>query len=100
MPTMLAREEIDALVRGMHPDPFAVLGPHDTDSGLVIRVFRPHVRGVELVRAADHRAASFTRAQADVLYEIVLADDTREDFDYRLRLIWPDGSATEIDDPY
>jgi len=96
----MARAEIDALVRGMHPDPFAVLGPHDTPAGLVIRVFRPHVRGVELVRAADHQIQPLARVQVDGLYEIVLSGETREDFDYRLRFVWPDGSANEIDDPY
>jgi 1,4-alpha-glucan branching enzyme len=100
VPSSLPRAEIDALVSGMHHDPFAVLGPHDSSEGLVIRVFRPHVRGVELVRAADHQTQPFARVQVEGLYEITLADQTREDVDYRLRLIWPDGSASEIDDPY
>jgi 1,4-alpha-glucan branching enzyme len=100
MPPTVARPEIDALVRGEHPDVFAVLGPHDTAGGLAIRVFRPDVRGVELVLAASHQTRPFSRVHVDGFYEIVAAGATRENFDYRLRLQWPDGSASEIDDPY
>src|SRR5687767_3299891 len=100
MATLLEREEIDALVRGMHPDPFAVLGPHGSGAGLVIRVFRPDVRGVELgeLGASDH--TPFKRIHADGLFELTIPAATREDFDYRVRLLWPDGSSSEIDDPY
>ena len=100
MPPTLARAEIDALVRGEHPNPFAVLGPHETGTGLSIRVFRPHVRGVELVVGASRQTRPFNRVHVDGVYEIVIADTKREDFDYRVRLQWPDGSASEIDDPY
>ena len=55
MPPTLARAEIDALVRGEHPNPFAVLGPHETGTALSIRVFRPHVRGIELVIGASQQ---------------------------------------------
>jgi 1,4-alpha-glucan branching enzyme len=100
MATMLARDEIELLVRGMHPDPFAVLGPHDSNAGLVIRVFRPNVRGVELSEFGDPDHTTFTRIHADGLFELTLPGAEREAFDYRIRLLWPDGSASEIDDPY
>ncbi|HEX6213587.1 MAG TPA: hypothetical protein VFZ38_02150, partial [Vicinamibacterales bacterium] len=45
---MLTAAEIDLLVKGRHPDPFAVLGPHEVSDGLAIRVFRPRARTVEL----------------------------------------------------
>jgi len=97
---MLAREEIDALVRGMHPDPFAVLGPHDTAAGLAIRVFRPNVRGVELSQVGVPDHTPFTRIHVDGLFELRVPAASREDFDYRVQLLWPDGSSSEIDDPY
>jgi 1,4-alpha-glucan branching enzyme len=100
MPPTVARPEIDALVRGEHRDPFAILGPHDTAGGLAIRVFRPHVRGVELVSGPGRQPRPLERVHADGWYEIVVAGATRGDFDYRLRVLWPDGSASEIDDPY
>jgi len=98
--SMLARADIDALVQGMHPDPFAVLGPHDTAAGLAIRVFRPHTRGIELIVEGGAQIRQFDRVQVEGVYEIVVAGAARDDFDYRLRLLWPDGSSSEIDDPY
>ncbi len=77
MTPTLARAEIDALVRGMHPDPFAVLGPHDTPGGLVIRVFRPNVRGVELHEFGDPDATPLHRIHADGLFELVVPAATR-----------------------
>jgi 1,4-alpha-glucan branching enzyme len=100
MPSTLERADIDALVRGMHRDPFAVLGPHDTPDGLAIRVFRPDVRGVELTEFGNPDHTPFQRIHADGLFELIVASATRDDFDYRVRLLWPDGSSSEIDDPY
>ncbi|HUQ88875.1 MAG TPA: hypothetical protein VM096_15065, partial [Vicinamibacterales bacterium] len=100
MPPTIARADIDAIVRGEHSNPFAVLGPHEAGTSLTIRVFRPNVRGVELVIGESEKTRPFTRVHVDGFYEIVIADATREDFDYRLRVLWPDGSASDIDDPY
>ena len=97
---MLPRAEVDAIARGMHPDPFAVLGPHDSTAGLVIRVFRPNVRGVELSQFGAAAPAPFKRIHAEGLFELVVPSATREEFDYRVRLLWPDGASSEIDDPY
>jgi hypothetical protein len=32
---------VRALAHGLHPDPFGVLGPHDSPEGRVIRAFLP-----------------------------------------------------------
>jgi 1,4-alpha-glucan branching enzyme len=100
MATLLTRGEIDALVRGMHPDPFAVLGPHEVAGGLAIRVFRPGVRKIELTEFGQPDHLALERLHPDGLFEIIVPKATREEFDYRVRLMWPDGSSTEIDDPY
>ena len=41
--------EVDALVGGRHDDPFALLGPHETADGLVLRAFVPHAGTVEAI---------------------------------------------------
>lgn len=41
--------EVDALVGGRHHDPFALLGPHETSGGLVIRAFVPHAETLEAI---------------------------------------------------
>ena len=39
---MPAPKDIEALVRAEHPDPFAILGPHEDEAGgQVIRAFLP-----------------------------------------------------------
>jgi 1,4-alpha-glucan branching enzyme len=35
-------EQIEAVLRARHADPFALLGPHETAAGVVIRAFVPH----------------------------------------------------------
>ena len=97
----MTKADVDAIVRGAHSDPFAVLGPHEVTDGLAIRVFRPRARSIEL--HAFNGAAPLTpfqRIHPEGLYEIVVPEVTRELFDYRLRVVWEDGSSNEIDDPY
>ena len=40
------RDEVHRFVRGLHSDPFSVLGPHKVGDGVEIRVFRPHARAI------------------------------------------------------
>ena len=100
MVTTLARATIDALARGLHPDPFSVLGPHDQDGGVAIRVFRPHVRSVEVVLFGQPEGVVLTRIHPEGLFEGVVPGERRDELDYRLRLVWPDGSSSETDDAY
>ena len=96
----MTRATIDALARGRHADPFAVLGPHEVDGGVVIRVFRPHAAGIEIVTAAADPPRTCQRVHPEGLYEIVIPGETRDGFDYRLRVTWSDGSVSELDDVY
>ena len=42
-------EMVDALLRGQLADPFAILGPHDTSHGRVVRVFQPEAEAVDVL---------------------------------------------------
>ena len=92
--------DIDAIARGMHADPFAVLGPHDVDGAVAIRVFRPHVRSVEIIPFGQPDGLVLTRLHPEGLFEGVVPNERRDEFDYRLRLTWSDGSSSETDDAY
>jgi 1,4-alpha-glucan branching enzyme len=46
-PWQAAEAELDALRRARHPDPFALLGPHETPQGRVIRTFLPGAEAAE-----------------------------------------------------
>ncbi len=94
-------DAVAAIVRGVHPDPFSVLGPHELPNreGVAIRVFRPDAREISLV-LSDHTVREMSRLHAEGLFEAVVPDLTREGFDYRYRVTWSDGTVSELDDPY
>jgi 1,4-alpha-glucan branching enzyme len=102
--TTLPAETVEALARGLHADPFAVLGPHEVThngtSGLAIRTMRPHVASVAVVERPGGRVFPMERVHAEGVYEAVVEGATREGFDYRLRISWADGQEVEVDDPY
>jgi 1,4-alpha-glucan branching enzyme len=86
----------EALARGLCADPFAVLGPHRTERGLVVRVFLPGARGVSLIARDDDRGLVELRPEpTEGLFSGLLAEPAP----YRLRIAWPD-AVQETEDPY
>src|SRR5262245_40981042 len=95
MPSTLTA--LTALAEGRNRDPFAVLGPHITDAGIVIRAFQPAARSIDVViRSTSTRSAMKRRDPGH--FEATLPGDTVPD--YRLRLTYANGESLEIDDPY
>jgi 1,4-alpha-glucan branching enzyme len=85
-----------ALAQAMHDDPFAALGPHDTDAGRVIRAFLPGAEKVDVLRRSDGALlAPLEPAGEYGLFENVVHERTP----YRLRIFWPTG-VQETEDPY
>jgi 1,4-alpha-glucan branching enzyme len=91
-----------ALVGARSADPFAVLGPHQTDDGrgYVVRAFQPAAQAMELeLRTADRSEwLPMARGEYPGLFEIRI--DARERPDYRLRAIFSPGNISQYDDPY
>ena len=54
---VVAHDLIAPIVGGYVTDPFAVLGPHMTRDGLVVRVFRPGAQKIEVVTADGRYSA-------------------------------------------
>ncbi|MGH9176075.1 MAG: GlgB N-terminal domain-containing protein, partial [Vicinamibacterales bacterium] len=100
----LSTSAIEFLARGLHADPFAVLGPHeaehDGERGLTIRAFRPHAASIAVHALPDDRVIRMTRLHSDGVFEAFVPQATRDGFDYRLRIVWTDSSVAEMDDPY
>ncbi|MBS0553324.1 MAG: 1,4-alpha-glucan branching enzyme, partial [Proteobacteria bacterium] len=95
---------LDALMQATHGDPFAVLGMHSTQDGVVVRALLPGARSVAVVDSHARRVASLQRQTDSALFTAVIPR-LRKPFAYRLRVEWAgaDGSAghtSEIDDPY
>lgn len=84
--------EIEALVQARHPDPFALLGLHDTAEGLVLRAFVP---GAETVAM---EGLALQRRHPDGFFEGLLRG-RRARFAYRLTAANAQ-ARWEIDDPY
>ncbi|MGB8628020.1 MAG: 1,4-alpha-glucan branching protein GlgB [Xanthobacteraceae bacterium] len=85
-----------ALATGLHSNPFAVLGPHETLDGRVIRAFLPGAAKVEVIRRSDGAALTeLEPARESGLFENVFPDQSP----YRLRIHWPD-AVQETEDPY
>ncbi|MFT4269080.1 MAG: 1,4-alpha-glucan branching protein GlgB [Xenophilus sp.] len=95
----LPEAEVRALMRAEHGDPFAVLGPHETPEGLVIRALLPGARQVGVVHAAsgDPLAVLQRQGDSDLFMALVPAAPAR--MGYRFHVQW-DSHASLIDDPY
>ena len=101
--------DVRALMCAEHPDPFAVLGPHRTPAGWVLRVLRPDAWGVTVLDAStdDPNApplATLQAAPGSALWCGLMAGPTLDSPPpYRLKLdMGPPGYAPTqvIDDPY
>ena len=81
---------------GLHPDPFGVLGPHDSPEGHVIRAFLPGASKVVVLRRSDQAPLlTLEHTDASGLFEGIVSDPTA----YLLRIHWPHG-VQETEDPY
>ncbi len=88
---------IDAIVGGYHGDPFAILGPHEHEAGVIVRVFHPQAAGVAV--AVDGESRPMERVQGAGFFELLLPGASLP-LSYTLAYTGPDGHAWQADDPY
>jgi 1,4-alpha-glucan branching enzyme len=92
--------EVAAILHGAHADPFRVLGPHLAGDDLVIRVFRPEAKAVEVVAANDHgQVFPAERLHVEGLYQATVPNESR-DFSYLIKVTTFEGSEQTLRDPY
>jgi 1,4-alpha-glucan branching enzyme len=92
----LDRRIASALGDAADADPFAVLGPHDTPDGRVVRAFVPGALGIEVLKRADR--APLGRLDCcgiEGLFEGLVSDAEP----YLLRISTP-GGVQDTEDPY
>jgi 1,4-alpha-glucan branching enzyme len=93
-------DDIAAILQGAHPDPFRVLGPHRAGDDLVIRVFRPEAKEIQIVAANDRtRVFPAERLHIEGLYQANVPNESL-DFPYLVYLRAFDGSEQLLRDPY
>ena len=92
--------EIAALIHGAHADPFHILGPHRVGDDLVIRIFRPEAKEIQVV-AANDRSKVFPadRLHIEGLYQATVPNES-PDFPYLVKVLAFDGSEHLLRDPY
>ena len=66
---MLSESAIDALNKGQHRDPFAVLGPHREKGRRVVRAFQPGIQSLQLVSTAGTTIGTMQRVPGTDLFE-------------------------------
>ncbi|MCQ4158436.1 1,4-alpha-glucan branching protein GlgB [Roseomonas sp. GC11] len=91
--TMLHPDTITALVEARHGDPFAVLGPHDTEQGCSLRALLPGAQAVTAVTEAGEFPLALQHPAG--FFEGLLPDRKK----YHLRIDWGD-TVEESEDPY
>src|SRR5947208_6517743 len=96
----LPRDELSRFVRGIHSDPFRVLGPHCVGDDLEIRVFRPDARSVDILldREPDKPIAA-ERIEQEGFFCATIAGANR-DLKYHVRITDRDGLQQVTRDPY
>src|SRR5690606_17578765 len=95
-------QDIEAIVRGEHSDPFSILGQHRASlvrgRASVVRAFVPWTEGLSVVDLESGEARPMERLHPDGFYEAVFVG--RDPFRYRLRSRDADGTEHEFWDPY
>src|SRR5262249_3274832 len=94
------RDEVQRFVRGLHSDPFGVLGPHKVGDDVEIRVFCPDSSAIEIVldREPDKPIAA-ERIDEEGFFCATVPSAER-DVPYHLRIVKPDGSEELRRDAY
>src|ERR1700720_2564239 len=97
----LPPDELNSFLSGTHSDPFRILGPHRIGDNLVIRVFRPDAKKIDIVldRPSTNGQVSAAKIHRDGFFCPMGPPATR-DLSYKLRLTTWDDSERVSADPY
>src|SRR5437867_6997775 len=86
------RDEVNRFVRGLHSDPFSVLGPHKVGDDVEIRVFRPDARAVDIVLDREPDTPVIAERIDEEGFFCATVSGVTRDIPYRLRITKLDGS--------
>ena len=87
---------VAALFEGRLDDPFALLGPHASKEGTLVRTFQPGAESVELVT----RKKGAKRGTLEEVGPGLFVGKLARKGDYALRITWPGGVQQVTEDPY
>ncbi|MXN65426.1 1,4-alpha-glucan branching protein GlgB [Stappia sp. GBMRC 2046] len=95
---MTTSSDIEALERGTHQDPFAVLGLHEAGGKLTVRAFLPNADKVEAIDPQSGKTIAELKTLSGGLFEGTLSRRKKR-CAYLLR-VEQDGRVWTSDDPY
>ncbi len=98
-PTLFSRADRDALLAADQGNPFAVLGPHEADGGVIVRAFVPGADGVDVLATDDGALLGKLERVDDAGLFAGLIAGAALPFSYRLRASAGD-HGWAFDDPY
>ncbi|MCW9733784.1 1,4-alpha-glucan branching protein GlgB [Avibacterium sp. 20-15] len=95
----LPQETINAFFNGTHSDPFSVLGMHETEKGIEIRVLLPDADKVVIINKENQEKVCELTCLDDRGFFAAVMPETRSFFAYQLEVYW--GNEPQlIEDPY
>jgi len=89
----------EALLRGTEKNPHAVLGMHDENGRIVVRVFNPHSRSIAVKDIESSAIYQMEQIDSAGLFELVIPDRDKI-FRYELVHTTYDGTVYTMRDPY
>jgi 1,4-alpha-glucan branching enzyme len=95
---VLSPDRVERLVQGLEDDPFACLGVHPVEGGLVARALLPDAQSVEACTLGGKMVGTLDRVHAGGLFVGRLTIDTRQPLRYHA--LYADGSEYRVIDPY
>ncbi len=99
MTRLVSQDVINAFFDGNHSDPFSVLGMHETDNGIEIRVLLPDANRVTVLDKETHTTLTELDYVDERGFFTGVIPNTRSFFAYQLQVYW--GNEPQIiEDPY
>ncbi|MGD8878100.1 MAG: 1,4-alpha-glucan branching protein GlgB, partial [Syntrophobacterales bacterium] len=103
MEPTISAEQVEAIVRNLHHDPFQILGPHELEvnghKNWVVRAFVPDSTEVYLLNPETGEEYPMRSAHNEHFFEVVLPGP-EEIFMYQYRIVAMNGDERFVYDPY
>ncbi len=103
MEPTISAEQVEAIVRNLHHDPFQILGPHELEvnghKNWVVRAFVPDSTEVYLLNPETGEEYPMRSAHNEHFFEVILPGP-EEIFMYQYRIVATNGHERFVYDPY
>jgi 1,4-alpha-glucan branching enzyme len=103
MEPTISAEQVEAIVRNLHHDPFQILGPHELEvnghKNWVVRAFVPDSNEVYVINPETGEEYPMHSAHNEHFFEVVLPGP-EEIFMYQYRIVATNGHERFVYDPY